>query len=496
MIRAELLIYFPTKLFFSGERVTGYAELRLPTAMGIYGIKLEIFGREYYTYNMQEAIQTNAAKKTTKVFYEHSERLEGQGSKKKEEREFFGLFKKQVNTMLPAGSYRYDFDVKLPDVLPPTYKTTQLTKSSKSNYGVPSVDYELRCTCMHAEKTVGDLVSSAALPIGGTLLTPTFLATNTIPFSETRTKTFMFANGAIVSQISLPSKTFLTGDFVMGQLTVENTSSKTVSDSSLSFIQRVDCMKPGYKEPIKSDVYVIKKLVLGDLKANEKKVIILNQNTGVKVPDFCVESIFLSQKIGSLVNVNYFLKLTGKLSMATDLHEEFIIYVANRTRHQPPQQFVQQPPQQMYAASPMMTSQYPQQMPMTNSQYPPQMINSQYPQQMQDPRFAQQQQITQQQLIRTPSMYDSQMEGGMVQEGTAPPEQEVTEYHDYQDDQSNMALYPQMQRPHPTQYSLPPVPLQVYEDHARKLLEFDSQHVPEYNITQNYQNTSTDVHKI
>ncbi|KAF0981500.1 hypothetical protein FDP41_012157 [Naegleria fowleri] len=97
---------------------------------------------------------------------------------------------------------------------------------------------------------------------------------------------------------------------------------KTVSDCTISFIQRVDCLKPGQKVPLKSDVYVIKKIVIGELKAKEKKALNLNQQTGVKVPDFCVESIFPHQKMGTLVNVVYFIKVTGKLSLATDLDYE------------------------------------------------------------------------------------------------------------------------------------------------------------------------------
>lgn len=79
MIRAELLIYFPTKLYFSGEKVVGYVELRLPSQMGIYGIKIDVFGREYYTTNLQQALKTNTNTRITRIFYEHSTKLEGRG---------------------------------------------------------------------------------------------------------------------------------------------------------------------------------------------------------------------------------------------------------------------------------------------------------------------------------------------------------------------------------------------------------------------------------
>ncbi|KAG2387840.1 hypothetical protein C9374_001434 [Naegleria lovaniensis] len=488
MIRAELLIYFPTKLYFSGEKIVGYVELRLPSQMGIYGIKIDVFGREYYTTNLQQALKTNSNTRVTRIFYEYSTKLEGRGSTKKEEREFFGLFKKQVNTVLPAGVYKYDFEIQLPDFIPPTYRTNQSALTgSKSNYGMPAIDYELRCTCMNSDKSVGDLISSAAIPVGGSLMTPSFMGSNSTPFTDSKVKTFLFANGQINTMLQMPSRVFLTGDYLHGQLTLENTSQKTVSECTMSFIQRVDCLKSGQKIPIKSDVYVIKKIVIGELKAKEKKTLTLNQQTGVKVPDFCVESIFPYQKMGTLVNVGYFIKVTGKLSLATDLDYECLLYVANRMRHMAYFQQVQTMSQPfMSAASPSLVNTEVSQINQSVSPYyqqpsqygvvshEQQQIHSiqQYQQPMQS--MPQQQQAMHRSQSFNDHMKQSVEENVSVPlDGSAPPEQEATEYFEYQDDQQNMSLYPTVER-----YHLPPIPLSAYETEARRQLEHEHQQPP------------------
>ncbi|EFC44497.1 predicted protein [Naegleria gruberi] len=496
MHRAELLIFFPTKLFFSGERVIGYAELRIPAQMGILGVKIDIFGREYYTRNLQEALKTNSNRRVTNIFYEHTTKLEGKGSSKTEEKQFFGLLSKKTNTILQPGVYRYDFDIPLPDFLPPTYKTNMNAISgSKSNYGLPSIDYELRCTCLNTDKSVGNLISSAAVPIGGSLMTPSFLGNNTVPYTDSKVKTFMFASGGITTTIQFPTRVFLTGDSLLGQMTIENNSQKTATDCELSFIQRVDCMRQGYKEPLKSDVYVIKKIILGELKSKERKVITFNPQTGVKVPDFCVESVFTHQKMGTLVNVNYLLKLTGKISMATDLDYEQLVYVANRARHAPfqqmqpqqTQQFTQPLNQPVTAASPFVNNS-PQQPVVNQFQQPPQ----QTPNQFQQPNYSQpyvhpyaqslqqsQSQPEQQPLRRNQSQFEEfrpneeHNEQMNMLEGSAPPEQESTDIYEYKDDNS-MGLYPTLDKG--VAYNLPPIPISVYDSQARKILEEERNH--------------------
>lgn len=331
-------------------------------------------------------------------------------------------------------------------------------------------------------------------------MTPSFMGSNTTPFSDSKVKTFMFASGSITTSIQLPTKVFLTGDHIFGQLTIENSSQKTATDVELSFIQRVDCLKSGYKVPLKSDVYVIKRIILGELKQKEKKVIILNQNTGIKIPDFCVESIFTQQKMGTLVNVNYFLKVTGKLSLATDLDYEAAIYVANRSRHAPYLQ--QQMPimQPMMAASPSMSNSNPQfvnnQPQVASFQQPPQQY--QQPQQMQQYQQPQQYvQPQQQTLQRAQSVYDDMKqfnEDVPSVESSAPPEQEATEYYDYQDDQNNMNLYPTIERG--VSYNLPPIPVSAYEFEARKQLQEEQLNNPQtgqvpqygYHVESQYEN--------
>ena len=345
---------------------------------------------------------------------------------------------------------------------------------------------------MNSDKSVGDLISSAAIPVGGSLMTPSLMGSNSIPFTDTKVKTFLFANGQINTTLQMPSRVFLTGDYLQGQLTLENTSQKTVSDCTISFIQRVDCLKPGQKVPLKSDVYVIKKIVIGELKAKEKKALNLNQQTGVKVPDFCVESIFPHQKMGTLVNVVYFIKVTGKLSLATDLDYECMIYVANRMRHMAYFQQVQTITQPfMTAASP---SQHSVNVPQTN-----QFVSPYYQQPSQyggvvsheQPQIAIQQYQPfvpeQQQAMHRSQSFNDQMKQSAEEypqtplDGSAPPEQEATEYFEYQDDQQNMSLYPTIER-----YHLPPIPLTAYETEARRQL--DREHQQQTNSQQNVNN--------
>ncbi|KAL9654332.1 hypothetical protein ABK040_010361 [Willaertia magna] len=172
------------------------------------------------------------------------------------------------------------------------------------------------------------------------------------------------------------------------------------------------------------------------------------------------------------------------------------------------------------AAAPNQLNQSTMQM-IPPQQYPPQMYNNypqyqyQYPQQMMVP--PQQQHVTpmttgssqvqnptapnvqnqQPQLQKATSVYnmqqqktyygDSSKEEEAVMYGqqtqvdlsddisTAPTEgNEVTEYHEYNPEYLDNVMYPQLQF-QPQQYTLPPVPLQLYEEHARSLMSQDNQ---------------------
>ena len=109
MLKNELLIFFENKEFFSGETVTGYVELRLPSqSLDINDVTLTALGREYSSDSGSEM----------NTFFREQFILEGPGSKDYGKKFLFVGGKKKVATSVSKGYHRYPFKFTLENVLP------------------------------------------------------------------------------------------------------------------------------------------------------------------------------------------------------------------------------------------------------------------------------------------------------------------------------------------------------------------------------------------
>lgn len=372
-------MYFPQKEFFGGDVLNGYAELKAAKPVETYGVKLELFGMEYALFQ---------GKSEMNEFYKFNQILQGPGSKDRG-RDWLGFKKRKVETV-PTGAHKYPFNIKLPDILPPTFKS-----DSNSVGASASVEYELRITLESGNANQSDLVSSARVPIGGTMFDINFLGNNSTPFVAQESKSFLLSKGSMDINVSLQSKCFLNGDAVQPKIDVKNTTSKQATNAVIKLIQRIDVLHSN--RLVTCIENVLSKASLGTIQANNES----HYQPQLAIPSSCPESIFYrrieSGAVGRVVQINYYLVIRGDITMGTDLDFSIQLFIIRRrnqaaslNQNPPPTQQVQQaqqaPPYQTAPAyqayKPPANQANPPQYPFGQPQYVPEQLPygaNQYP---------------------------------------------------------------------------------------------------------------------
>jgi len=464
MLRNELLIFFPQREFWSGDEVKGYAELRLPFPMALSCVTLEFFGREFVEVN---------GKKEFSQFHHQSTQLEGPGSKR--ENAVKGLMSsltsfvtgsKQVEPV-PAGQHRYPFSFKIPDMTPPSYTTP--------NGG--HIDYELRITVVAAGGKMSNLVSSARVPVAGSLFDMNLLGNSSTPFQVKENKSFLMARSTLDVTCNFESRVFLTGDPIKIKMDVVNNTGKFVTGMTVKLVQKIDLLG---KAP-KTDEYLLASQSIGDVEGKQEKHPIVE----LLVPTTACESVFWKEVakntfVGKIVQIQYFVKIHASVSLATDLDMMIPIFVVGRARHeqliaqhqkQYPQLYQTQQPHTTVPYAPPVSdvfqdqqSQYYSQQqyyPQTQHMSQQQLSLPQYPPQPQQPQQQYQPQQTQQ-LPPPPIGYNPQHESYVSSDYMYPS----TSFYPSVDDATSQ---PTQKTKSPT--VLPPIPLSAYESAAKQQYE-------------------------
>ncbi|KAL0486439.1 hypothetical protein AKO1_011972 [Acrasis kona] len=485
MLRNELLIFFPQREFCSSDEVKGYAELKLPFPLAVSMVTLEFFGREFVEVN---------GKKEVSVFHNFSQQLEGPGSKITStagnvvNKVFSGISSmlgtsKTPAENVPAGSHRYPFSFRVPDQCPPSFTTPTGAH----------IDYELRITVAVQGGNMSNLISSAKVPIAGSLFDMNLLGNSSTPFVDVTNKSFMMARSTLDVKAEFESKVFLTGDNCKINLEIANNTTKLVSGLTATLVQKIDVV------PLKrADNYILATHKIGDLGQKQKK----SQVVQLVVPTTACESVFYKEvgkgvHVGKIVQVSYFVRLHGAISMATDLEKDIPIFVVARLRHD---NLINQHRQQFPHLYQQQIQQLPQQHQQQQYQQPqlpqppqPQHQQHQYQHSPQVPPvdnlYGQQQSQyypqSQYQQPTTPQHSQPQQPQHSHSHSLPPPQYTSSPMY------PSATLYPSLDdsnigqtQTRPTGTVPPPVPLEAYEQAARRHYEQSNSHQPSASMHQ------------
>lgn len=290
MLKNELLIFYPSKEYFIGETIKGYAELRIPYSLDIQGVQLKIMGTESVSKGKNNC---------TNTFYEKEFLLIGDGSKDRG-KDWLGRTKK-VSEKINQGSHQYPFQITLPTHLPP---------SSESNEA--KIRYIIEVTVESGNSKMSNLVSASLVKVSGSLFDLNFLGNNASPFTVKETRTFFMTSKSLDISVSLESKVFLPGDSIKMKFILDNQTSKSLTKITMNLIQKTELFANGYSIDEKEDV--LGSLPLGGLNGNEQKF----PAQQIIIPTTAFETLSLTdldgKKVGKCIRFSHYLNFYAEVS--------------------------------------------------------------------------------------------------------------------------------------------------------------------------------------
>jgi len=312
MLKNELKIFFPQKEFFSNEVVKGYCELKLPEALEIIGLDLTFSGIEFGSWQQKNVKETN-------TFYLHEEVLIGPGSSLPTY-DWLGR-KKRPPSKLKEGTYKYPFQIQLPVENPPCYNSANA-----------KISYQIKIEVLSANTKMTNLIATAQVPVGGSLYNLNFIGNNSNPVKVNEKRTFLLSKGVLDITLELQSGIYLAGDKMKLKLTMDNQTSKTISNITVSIVQIIQLYIYGSKYGEAQNN--LGKLQLGNLNAKELK----SPNNQITIPKNIPETISklkITNKsketiVGKILQVRYEIQFYGEVSLGTDVKFEVPFYVVRR----------------------------------------------------------------------------------------------------------------------------------------------------------------------
>jgi hypothetical protein len=168
--------------------------------------------------------------------------------------------------------------------------------------------------------------------VGGSLYDLNFIGNNCNPVKVNEKRTFLLSSGMVDITIALDQGVYLAGDLMKISLTLDNSTSKVISNVTVSLIQTVQLYIYGSKYGEAQNN--LGKISLGTLNAKEIK----NPNYKLQIPKTVPETISkvkIGQKgkettVGKILQVKYSLQLYGEVTLGTDVNFEVPIYIVRR----------------------------------------------------------------------------------------------------------------------------------------------------------------------
>jgi len=304
MLKNELKVFFQQKEFFSNDLIKGYCELKLPEPLEIIGVDLTFTGIEFGSWQQKNVKETN-------TFYMHEEILIGPGSNLPTY-DWLGK-KKRPPTKLKEGTYKYSFQIQLPQEMPPCYNSANA-----------KISYQIKVEVLSANTKMTNLFATAQVPIGGSLYNLNFIGNNSNAVKVNEKRTFLLSKGVLDITLNLESGIYLAGDKMKIKMTMDNQTSKVISNVTVSFVQVIQLYINGYKYGEAQNN--LGKLNLGTLNAKELK----SPNNQLSLPKNIPETISKMKInnnkkeswVGRILQIRYELQFYGEVSLGTDVKFE------------------------------------------------------------------------------------------------------------------------------------------------------------------------------
>jgi len=127
----------------------------------------------------------------------------------------------------------------------------------------------IEVTVESANQKITNLISTAFVPISGTLFDMNFLGNNSQTFTHKETRSFFLSKGNLDITFSFESRVFLPGDPIKIKMSFDNQTNKSLAKMTLNLIKKISLYASGSLEEEKSEI--LGSINVGSLNSGEQK---------------------------------------------------------------------------------------------------------------------------------------------------------------------------------------------------------------------------------